>query len=100
MNRSDLINMISTEQSELRNADADRLVRTVFDTIAAHLVAGGRVELRGFGSFDVKQRPARTGRNPRTGSAVLVKEKTVVFFRAGADLRERVNAGAKADLQG
>ena len=56
------------------------------------LEKGGRVELRGFGAFSVRSRPARTGRNPRTGEAVEVKSKHVPFFKSGKELRERLNA--------
>jgi integration host factor subunit beta len=97
MKRSDLINLISAENPNLSNADADRLVRIIFDMIANQLVAGGRVELRGFGVFDVKQRNARSGRNPRTGDAVSVEEKRVLYFRTGKELRDRLNAQSEAD---
>ncbi len=60
------------------------------------LARGERVELRGFGAFTVKQRDARTGRNPRTGEAVPVDEKAVPFFKAGKELRERVNKAKAA----
>ena len=72
------------------------IVGTVFDEITAALARGDRVELRGFGAFTVKRRNARTGRNPRTGAAVDVDEKAVPFFKAGKELRERVNRGAPA----
>ena len=69
------------------------IVATIFDEITAALARGERVELRGFGAFTVKRRDARTGRNPRTGEAVPVDEKSVPFFKAGKELRERVNRG-------
>ncbi len=75
----------------------ETIVSTIFDEITAALARGARVELRGFlGAFTVKRRDARTGRNPRTGEAVPVDEKSVPFFKAGKELRERVNA-AKSD---
>ena len=74
--------------------DVELIVATIFDEITAALARGSRVELRGFGAFTVKRRDARTGRNPRTGEAVPVDEKAVPFFKAGKDLRERVNQGA------
>ena len=64
--------------------------------ITAALARGERVELRGFGAFTVKRRDARTGRNPRTGEAVPVDEKAVPFFKAGKELRERVNRRSEA----
>ena len=62
-----------------------------FDEITDSLTKGERVELRGFGAFSVKKRPARTGRNPRTGEPVHVEEKHVPFFKTGKELRDRVN---------
>ena len=63
----------------------------LFEEITAALARGDRVELRGFGAFSVKQRDARMGRNPRTGASVPVPEKAVPFFKAGKELRERMN---------
>ena len=76
--------------------DVERIVATVFDEITGALARGERVELRGFGAFTVKRRNARTGRNPRTGETVPVDEKAVPFFKAGKELRERVNHGKAA----
>ena len=72
------------------------IVATIFNEITAALARGERVELRGFGAFTVKRRDARTGRNPRTGEAVNVEEKAVPFFKAGKELRERVNRAKTA----
>jgi integration host factor subunit beta len=80
----------------LTGRDVELIVATVFDEITAALSRGERVELRGFGAFTVKHRNARTGRNPRTGEAVPVDEKAVPFFKAGKELRERVNKGRPA----
>ena len=63
----------------------------MLDEITEALSDGNRVELRGFGAFSVKNRPPRAGRNPRTGEAVDVEEKWVPFFKAGKELRERLN---------
>jgi integration host factor subunit beta len=60
------------------------------------MARGDRVELRGFGAFSVKQRPARTGRNPRTGAHVAVDQKCVPFFKTGKEMRERLNQAAEA----
>ena len=73
--------------------DVERIVSTVFDEIASALSAGDRVELRGFGAFSVKNRPARVGRNPRTGQKVEVDEKFVPFFKTGKEMRVRLNDG-------
>jgi integration host factor subunit beta len=75
----------------LLHRDIERIVQTVFDEIADALSEGNRVELRGFGAFSVKNRTARTGRNPRTGSAVSVEAKRVPYFKTGKELRERLN---------
>ena len=75
----------------LRGQDVETIVATIFEEITYALARGERVELRGFGAFTVKHRGARTGRNPRTGAAVPVEEKAVPFFKAGKELRERIN---------
>jgi integration host factor subunit beta len=94
--KSELIAGLAADNPHLRGADVETIVSTIFDEITAALARGSRVELRGFGAFTVKRRDARTGRNPRTGEAVPVEEKSVPFFKAGKELRERVNA-AKPD---
>ena len=94
MTRSELIAELAGTNPHLRAADVETIVSTIFDEISAALSRGERVELRGFGAFTVKRRDARTGRNPRTGEAVPVEEKAVPFFKAGKELRERVNRGA------
>jgi integration host factor subunit beta len=69
------------------------IVSTIFDEITDALARGDRVELRGFGAFSIKRRDPRTGRNPRTGTAVEVSAKAVPYFKPGKELRERVNGG-------
>jgi integration host factor subunit beta len=93
MTKSELIVELAASNPHLRGADVELIVATVFDEITDALARGERVELRGFGAFTVKRRNARTGRNPRTGEAVPVDEKAVPFFKAGKELRERVNRG-------
>jgi integration host factor subunit beta len=90
--KSELISGLAADNPHLRGADIETIVSTIFDEITSALSRGARVELRGFGAFTVKRRDARTGRNPRTGEAVPVDEKSVPFFKAGKELRERVNA--------
>ena len=68
----------------------------VFDKVTKTLQQGGRVELRGFGVFTTRVRPARLGRNPRTGEHVTVRRKVVPFFKAGKELRDRINNYLKA----
>jgi integration host factor subunit beta len=93
--RSELIAELANANPHLRAADVETIVGTIFEEISAALSRGERVELRGFGAFTVKRRDARTGRNPRTGEAVPVDEKAVPFFKAGKELRERVNHGKR-----
>ena len=96
MTKSELIAELSAANPHLPGRDVELIVATMFDEITAALARGERVELRGFGAFTVKQRDARTGRNPRTGEAVPVDEKAVPFFKAGKGLRERVNRGKRS----
>ncbi|MEM7499885.1 MAG: integration host factor subunit beta [Pseudomonadota bacterium] len=93
MIKSELIQKIAEENPHLYQRDVEKIVSTVFEEITSALARGDRVELRGFGAFSVKTRDARTGRNPRTGEAVPVPEKKVPFFKAGKDMRERMNNG-------
>lgn len=91
MIRSELIQKISEENPHLFQRDVERIVNTIFEQIVEAMARGNRVELRGFGAFSVKERDARTGRNPRTGEAVEVDEKAVPFFKTGKLLRDRLN---------
>ena len=91
MTKSELIAELALANPHLTGRDVELIVATIFDQISEALARGERVELRGFGAFTVKRRDARTGRNPRTGEAVPVDEKAVPFFKAGKELRERVN---------
>jgi integration host factor subunit beta len=77
----------------LRGGDLETAVATIFNEIASMLARGDRVELRGFGAFTVRRREAYVGRDPRTGELVSVRETSTAFFRAGKDLRRRVDAG-------
>jgi integration host factor subunit beta len=97
MTRSQLIKQLADENPHLYLRDVERLVATVFDEIGGALADRRRVELRGFGAFAVKQRSARSGRNPRTGAEVQVPDKVVPFFRAGKELRERLNMPPAGD---
>ncbi len=94
MTRSELIAELAGANPHLTSRDVELIVSTIFDEVTAALARGERVELRGFGAFTIKQRDARTGRNPRTGEPVAVDEKVVPFFKAGKELRERVNQRA------
>jgi integration host factor subunit beta len=91
LTRSDLIAELAASNPHLRQPDIELIVTTIFDQITDALARGGRVELRDFGAFAVKQRNAHIGHNPRTGEPVSVKEKTMPFFKTGKELRERLN---------
>lgn len=91
MIRSELIQKLAEANPHLYQRDVERIVNTIFDEIIEAMARGERVELRGFGAFSVKKRDSRTGRNPRTGTAVEVEEKHVPFFKAGKLLRDRLN---------
>jgi len=97
MIKSELVARLAERYPHLYHRDVERIVSTVLDEISTALANGDRVELRGFGAFSVKVRPARQGRNPRTGVAVSVEEKRVPFFRTGKELRERLNNGDASD---
>ena len=91
MTKSELIMRLAEANPHLYQRDVERIVSTIFEEISQALENGDRVELRGFGAFSIKRRDARTGRNPRTGDAVTVREKCVPYFKTGKQLRERLN---------
>jgi integration host factor subunit beta len=93
MIKSELVARIAAQNPHLYQRDVENIVNTILGTIIDAMKNGDRVELRGFGAFSVKSRPARTGRNPRTGEKVPVSEKFVPFFKTGKEMRERLNAG-------
>ena len=93
MIKSELVQVISERNPHLYQRDVEHIINAVLDAITEALARGDRVELRGFGAFSVKNRPARVGRNPRTGTAVEVTEKYVPFFKTGKEMRERLNDG-------
>lgn len=93
MIKSELVAKLAQRYPHLYHRDVERIVTTVLDEITKALAEGKRVELRGFGAFSVKARPARMGRNPRTGEPVQVDEKRAPFFRTGKELREKLNNG-------
>ncbi len=91
MIKSELVQMIADKNPHLYHRDVENIVNAILDEITDALSTGNRVELRGFGAFSVKNRPARTARNPKTGDQVNVDEKWVPFFKTGKELRERLN---------
>jgi len=93
--KSELIERIS-EKLKLPNGKAEQIVNCVFDSMVKALQEGEGIEIRGFGSFTVREYKAYEGRNPRTGETVHVAPKKLPFFKVGKDLRERVNAAYQA----
>lgn len=91
MTKSELIEQIAQKQSQLVHRDVESAVKTILEHMAECLAAGGRIEIRGFGSFALHHRPARVGRNPKTGATVSLPAKYVPHFKPGKELRERVN---------
>ena len=91
MVKSDLVQHIAGQNPHLYRGDIENVVNAVLGEITAALARGDRVELRGFGAFSIRHRPARAGRNPRTGANVSVDEKSVPFFKTGKEMRERLN---------
>jgi integration host factor subunit beta len=93
MLRSELTARLQGAFAHLRSSAVEQMFDLVLEQIAAALERGDRVEIRGFGAFSVRQRDARLGRNPRTGASVDVCAKRVPFFKAGKELRSRINGG-------
>ncbi len=89
--KSELISEVAGQMRDLSHKQVELLVNTVFCSMRDALADGDRIEIRGFGSFQVRERAARRGRNPRTGEEVLVQATRIPFFRVGKELRERVN---------
>ncbi len=91
MIKSELVTKIAERNPHLYQRDVEHVVNAVLEEVVSALARGDRVELRGFGAFSVKNRPARVGRNPRTGERVAVEEKYVPFFKTGKEMREKLN---------
>ena len=91
MSRTELVQKLRKDFPHLQEKDVSRLVIAFFEAITASLEAGGRAELRGFGSFSTRSRIARPARNPRTGDPVQLKERRAVRFKPGGDMYSRLN---------
>ena len=91
MTKSELISRLAARFPQLVTKDAELSVKTIIDAMAKSLAKGERIEVRGFGSFDLNYRPPRIGRNPKSGEKVKVPEKYVPHFKAGKEMRERVD---------
>ena len=96
MTKSELITALAARYPQLAARDTDYAVKTVLDAMAQSLSAGQRIEIRGFGSFSLSRRSARIGRNPKSGEQVMVPGKQVPHFKAGQEVRERVDLDSSA----
>jgi integration host factor subunit beta len=99
MTKSDLVDALC-EAQKMPKGRAELLVNVIFDSMEASLRRGERIEIRGFGSFEIREYRAYEGRNPRTGSAVAVRPKRLPFFKVGKELKERVNDSVRPGSQG
>lgn len=100
MTKSELIEIIVGKQQHLAHKDVELAVKSVLEQMSETLAEGDRIEIRGFGSFSLHHRPARVGRNPKTGDPVQLAEKRVPHFKPGKELRERVDASrSKVEIQ-
>lgn len=94
MTKSELIERLVQRHTHLSQKDVELAVKLLLEEVSRTLSSGGRIEIRGFGSFSVHHRPARMGRNPKTGESVQIPEKYVPHFKPGKEMRERVNGDA------
>ncbi len=91
MTKSELVEILADRQSHLPHRDVELAVTVMLDHMSETMAAGGRIEIRGFGSFTPGYRPPRVGRNPRSGESVALRARYVPRFKPGKELRERVN---------
>jgi integration host factor subunit beta len=94
MTRSDLVEVLEQEQNQLSEGDVELAVKSMLERMSVALASGERIEIRGFGSFTLHYREPRIGRNPKTGEPVALPGRYVPHFKAGKELRERVNVAA------
>ncbi|MDA8121847.1 MAG: integration host factor subunit beta [Deltaproteobacteria bacterium] len=92
MTKSDLVQKLSEQVTTLTKKECEVIVDTVFGNMKESLQRGEKIEIRGFGSFTVRVRRAKEGRNPKTGEKVSIPEKRIPFFKVGKELRELVNS--------
>ena len=96
MTKSELIARLAERFPQLVAKDADYAVKMILDAMSEALAKGDRIEIRGFGSFALNYRPPRVGRNPKSGDKVSVPQKWVPHFKAGKELRERVDSALQS----
>lgn len=94
MTKSDLVKMLANANGSLTRKESEMVVDLVFDSIMNALRGGDKVEIRGFGSFTIRERNGRQARNPKSGEVVHIPAKKTPFFKTGKELREKVNNGA------
>jgi integration host factor subunit beta len=99
MTKSELIARLAERNPRLVARDADEAVKTILDMMSAALIQAGRIEIRGFGSFALNYRPPRVGRNPKSGERVQVPAKFVPHFKAGKELRVRVDGSDETEAE-
>ena len=98
MTKSDLIERVAAHVPLISKKDTETVVNTIFDCMTEALRKGDRIEIRGFGSFQIKIREAREGRNPKTGQEVRIPAKRTPFFKVGKELKERIEDRGKAEI--
>lgn len=91
MTKSELIEAVASKVTNFSRKDIEVIVDTVFESMTGSLAKEEKVEIRGFGSFKIKHRDGRQGRNPKSGENIFIEPKKVPFFKAGKEIRERVN---------
>lgn len=91
MTKSELIEAVAAKVTNFSRKDVEIIVETLFESMAQSLSQGDKVEIRGFGSFKIKERDGRQGRNPKSGENIFIDAKKVPFFKAGKEIRERIN---------
>ncbi|OWT65806.1 integration host factor subunit beta [Candidimonas nitroreducens] len=99
MTKSELIAILASRYPQLAARDTDYAVKTVLEAMTQALASGQRIEIRGFGSFSLSERSPRVGRNPKSGEKVLVPGKQVPHFKAGKELRERVDSAYEEEVR-
>jgi len=93
INKKDLIELISKDQDQLPQRDIDLAIKTIINSMLESLASGKRIEIRGFGSFALRYRKSRIGRNPKSGESVEIEERYVPHFKPGKKLKQKVNEG-------
>jgi integration host factor subunit beta len=91
MTKSELIEAVSARVKSFSKKDVEVIVDSLFNSMTESLSRGEKVEIRGFGSFKIKERDGRQGRNPKSGENIFIEPKRVPFFKAGKEIRERIN---------